>query len=175
MKVLYFLIGFLLAALLVVQCSDAASVGVSGFVHNGHSYSSDDKIDPGGYVGHGVRLFVEEGRDDGSLLDFTYLGKFTGIKFGKRNNFTMRTSWEHAAIPELEGRAYLKILDGLSLYTGIGIGYSFASDGSNPLATVNYGLEERFNPAWSAEIGGTNIVTDERRHDLYGVSIKYSF
>jgi len=175
MKVLWFLIGFLLAAILVVQCADAATLGFGGFVHNGHSYSSDDKIDPPGYVGYGVNMFIEEGREDGQRLDFTYLGRVTGVRFGKRNNFTMRTSWEHAAMPTLEGRAYFKILEGCSLYTGVGLGYSFGTDGSNPLASVSYGLEKRFNSAWATEIGGTHFVTDERRHDLYGINIKYRF
>lgn len=169
------LLGFIFGLIMSPWVAGAAELGMGGFVHNGHSYSSDDKIDPGGYVGHGMRIFVEGDREHDSRLDFTYIGRIDFIQFGKRNNETMRVKWEQMAGPSVEGRTYLRLFQRCSFYTGVGVGYSIATDGNAPFATVSYGLEERINDSWAIEVGGANIVTTERRHDLYGFNLKYSF
>lgn len=178
MRTLGIVIGIIFFLSLPFMCQKAfgaESVGVYGAIHNGHSYSSDDKIDPPGYVGYGIKLQYERGVDNGRGIDFTYSLGATAFSFGKRNNFTMRSGWEYAVVPFVEGRIYYRDFLTVSPFVGLGAGPSFATDGLNGAVIPVYGIEKSISDNLSAEIYGSHVVTTERRHDLYGVGIKYRF
>lgn len=150
-------------------------IGLSGGVHNGHSYSSDDKIDPPGYVGHYGETKIEWGVNDEKRWDFTHQFGVSIVRFGKRNNKTMQAGWEVAVIPFGEERLYLRNIGFGNLFVGVEVGASIATDGLDAIGGPIYGFERRISPAWSVECTGRHLFTPARRHDLYGIGVKVRF
>jgi hypothetical protein len=165
--------------LFIVKCDKNANAGqavaVGGQIHNGHSYSGDNKIDPPGYVGHGARLQFERGIDDERGLDFTYLFGIDFIRFGKRDNDTMRHRWEHAFTGLIEARVYSRHTRYFQPFVGVAVGSSSASDEFTGAIAGSFGVETRISESLSVETFGRVTATETRRHDTAGLLLKWRF
>jgi hypothetical protein len=173
-KVFWFMVGFVLVFSIGIANAEQ-SVAVGGQVHNGHSYSGDNKIDPPGYSGHGARLQFERGIDKDGGFDLTYLFGIDFIRFGKRDNRTMQSGWEHALTGLIEGRVYSRHTRYFQPFVGVAIGSSVASDEVTGAIAGSFGVETRISESLSIETFGRVTATETRRHDTYGLLMKWRF
>lgn len=178
-RLFWFWIGFMLVFGLGFSCNARAekSIALFGGVHNGHSWSGDNKIDPPGYLGHFAGVRYEDREKEGffKFIRLSYGGSVTYLRYGKRNNDTFEERWNQAIMGKLEGTAYLDLYQGASLFAGAGVGAAAETDGVHAVGSFRYGIEKSITDKFSAGISGEHLVSSVRRHDLYGVYVKYSF
>ncbi len=167
----------ILTFLFVIAVASAEqAVAVGGQVHNEHSYSGDNKIDPPGYVGHGLRVQYERGIDDaGRGMDFTYGFGLDLVRFGKRDNRTMRSGWESAATGLSFVRTYARYTPYFQPFAELALGTSIATDEVTGAIAGALGFETRISDSLYVETYGRVTATETRRHDTYGVLMKWRF
>lgn len=178
MRILWLIVGFLLAASLVIwtdKCSAEDYIGLGGSWHNGHSWSGQNKIDPAGSNNWGANLYLEKGVDRGQRLDFTYLLRTDLLRFTKRDNSSGGSDRIYNAIVGIEGRTYLRSGWRVDPYVGLEVAYGVAGDGRSAACGVAYGIEYSVTDSFALSFDGRNLADSDRRHDLYGISAKFRF
>lgn len=176
MKRLAFYVTFLVTFLLLwTPCFAGQNIGLSGAWHNGHSYSGQDKIDPAGSNNWAGSLSYERGTDNGRGIDVTYGIRTDFLRFTKRDNIKRSSEHIYAAVPAVEARTYYRDILGVDFFVGLAIGAEFATDGYSPAISGVAGFERQLSESISVAAYGRDIVTTERRHDLFGIELKYRF
>lgn len=162
---------------LVVMCTTpvlAESLSVGGGQNRGHSYTEHCGIE-GGYSGY---LSYQKDKDYNWLLGLSYGVTVFGTQFDRKHNGNgnhYKETSEHLLAPSLDVTLYLN-LKRVRPFARVGAGYEFSTDeGAEPMIAPAFGLEVVLTDNLSIELMSTKLITEERRHGIETIGIKWRF